>query len=114
MNNPNTERVVETFIPIMIIGDTTIQVWHRYLDFIRNEIAPIIRRLEELKLISWYSFLIHDKNSGVPTTKDDNRSYVHLRFEIALSAKEHELRAALPESCILTQMINSINILPRK
>lgn len=47
---------------------------------LRDEVLPIIRDLEDAGTLSWYSFFIHGYASGVPTTPDDRRSFIHLRF----------------------------------
>jgi len=47
---------------------------------LRRDVLPLIRALEQGAII-WYAFLIHDRNSGVPTTADDDRAFIHLRLK---------------------------------
>jgi hypothetical protein len=47
---------------------------------LRDEVLPTVRRLAPY--IEWFSFLVHDRASGVPTTEDDKRCYIHLRLKL--------------------------------
>lgn len=47
---------------------------------LRDQVLPLVRKLESAKTLDWYSFLIHGYASGVPTTPDDRRNFVHFRF----------------------------------
>lgn len=61
----------------------------------RENILPLVRRLEAADVIEWYSFLIHDGTCGVPTTPDDKALYIHLRLSLSPVAKDTDLAAAL-------------------
>ena len=50
------------------------------LQCLRDEVLPLVRRLEREGALAWYSFLVHGYASGVPTVPDDRRNFVHLRF----------------------------------
>ncbi len=47
---------------------------------LRDEVLSLVKRLAPY--IEWYSFLVHDYASGVPTTLDDKRCFIHLRFKM--------------------------------
>lgn len=47
------------------------------LRLLRDEVVPLVRGLDGLES---YHFLIHDRDSGVPTTADDHNGYIHLRL----------------------------------
>jgi hypothetical protein len=47
---------------------------------LRDEVLPTVRKLG--RYIEWFSFLVHDRASGVPTTEDDKRCYIHLRLKL--------------------------------
>jgi hypothetical protein len=54
---------------------------------LRLEVLPLVRRLEAVTSgLRWYSFLIHDGASGVPTAPDDKSIYVHLRLAFLTAA----------------------------
>lgn len=54
-------------------------------------------------LIGWYCFLIHDRNSGVPTTENDDNPYFHIRFD---TKEEINPKDSLPNYCVLTRKID--------
>ncbi len=82
-DSPNVESIIETFIPIQVSKDaTSLQVWQNYLDMLRSVVAPLVRDLTQKGVIHWYCFLVHDRESGVPTSKEDDRLYVHLRMAL--------------------------------
>jgi hypothetical protein len=97
---PNVESMIETFIPIQVSEDATLlQVWQNYLDMLRSVVAPLVRDLTQKGAINWYCFLVHDRKSGVPTSKDDNRLYVHLRMALTKASNEAEFINQLPSFC---------------
>jgi len=59
----------------------------------------------EKKIIDWYSFLIHNRESGVPTTEDDNNLYFHIRVALGKDVKPKDFRELLPNYCVMTQPI---------
>ncbi len=104
MNVPNLERVIETFIPITIPNEaTSLQIWQHYLNILRSKVEPLVKDLMQRRLIDWYSFLVHSRQSGVPISEDDKGIYVHLRVELSALASEQELRKHLPPFCRMTQ-----------
>lgn len=106
MNAPNTEMVVETFIPVPITSQvTTLQLWQQYVSILRTKVSPLVKNLKGSKLISWYSFLLHNRASGVPSTPDDVGLYIHLRVELAPFIQENQVRKALPDYCQMTRIM---------
>ena len=103
MEKPNLDRMWETFIKIPI-EDDRIRFTLLY-DIIRSKISPMISCLKDSKAINWYCFLIHDKNSDVPTTEDDNHPYFHIRFALTKDVDPKEFCALLPDYCFMTRKI---------
>ena len=96
-DSPNVESIIETFIPIQVSKDaTSLQVWQDYLDMLRSAVAPLVRDLTQRGAINWYCFLVHNWKSGVPTSRDDDRLYVHLRMALTKASNEAEFINQLP------------------
>lgn len=59
------------------------------LRHLRKDVLPIVRKLETNKSLLSYSFLVHDRTSGVPCPAEDHSAYIHLRLVLKnkLSAK---------------------------
>ncbi len=107
---PNLENTFETFIAINFSDQTTaIDNWHNYINNMRQILIPLIDDLNDKNLIKWHSFLVHNKQSGVPTTSDDNRIYFHLRLELSPDKSEEELLSNLPASCTMTRKMQSLS-----
>jgi hypothetical protein len=98
MEKPDLDKMWETFIKLT--WDDILNGKH--IDVIRKKVQPVIFGLKNEGLIRWYSFLIHDRRSGVPTTEDDNNPYFHLRFE----SEEDNPKDFLPNYCVLTRKID--------
>ncbi len=97
---PNLERMIETFIPIEISNEVDAsQAWQDYLQLLRSVVAPLVRELTRKGAIDWYCFLVHDRKSGVPTSADDDRPYVHLRMSLTKASDEAEFIKGLPPFC---------------
>ena len=58
---------------------------------LRSVAAPLVRGLTQKEVIYWYCFLVHDSKSGVPTSKEDDRPYVHLRMALRKPSNETEV-----------------------
>jgi hypothetical protein len=97
MNGPARDRAFETFIK-MNPEDDCIQV-------LKQKVKPLIEELVQTQKIRWYCFLIHDRNSGVPTTPDDDAPYWHLRLDHSLHIHLDELTRSLPSHCVMTRKI---------
>ena len=50
---------------------------------LRDEVLPLVKLLGSY--VEWYSFLVHNHASGVPTAADDTRAYIHLRIKLRKS-----------------------------
>lgn len=104
MKSPNLGRVIETFIRIESReGVTAVEFWQDYLDLLRSKVAPLIGRLLDAGIINWYSFLVHNRDSGVPTGEQDSYNYVHLRVQVTDTSNESGLIKQLPSWCLMTQ-----------
>ena len=107
---PNVENIIETFIPIQVSKDaTSLQVWQNYLDMLRSVVAPLVRDLTQRGAINWYCFLVHNWKSGVPTSKDDDRLYVHLRMALTKASNEAEFINQLPSFCRFSRKMSMPN-----
>ena len=98
MEKPNLDKMWETFIRI---GEMPFIDLTQVIRMIRNQIHPMLSRLVEDGTVNWYSFLIHSRGSGVPTTEDDNILYFHIR----VSAR-NQTKPSFPDYCVLTRRIN--------
>ncbi len=76
-----------------------------YYANLRTRITPLVRELMASGLINWFSFQVHGYESGVPTTKEDRASYVHLRMALAEGADAATLPGRLPTYCQMTQRV---------
>ena len=106
-DSPNVENIIETFIPIQVSKDaTSLQVWQNYLNMLRSVVAPLVRDLTQKEVINWYCFLVHDSKSGVPTSKEDDRPYVHLRMALRTPSNETEVIKQLPSFCYFSRKMS--------
>jgi len=104
MSLPNLDRIVETFIQVPLNNqNTTIKYWHIYVEILYEKLIPLLDNLRDKKLIKSFSFLIHNKDNGVPTNKDDNHPYIHIRLELGEDITEDDLKLNLPDYCLFTQ-----------
>jgi hypothetical protein len=98
MDKPDLDRLWETFIRFSWDDLSS----GRHISLIREKVASTISILKAKGDMSWYCFFIHDKNSGVPASVDDDYLYFHIRFEL----KKHVSPAdILPIYCILTRKV---------
>lgn len=103
MQKPNLDRMWETFIKIP--SENGQVRFNDLFDIIRFNISTMIQRLKDEGIIDWYCFLIHDRNSGVPTSQDDNNPYFHVRIALREN-KEIDSPASLPKYCVMTRKID--------
>jgi len=104
MKEPDLDNLIETFIQIPYGPDATqIAVWQDYVDLLRTRISPLIRDLQDASLITWFAFLVHNRQSGVPTEENDQGIYVHLRLEAGPGVNIDDLVGKLPEWCTMTR-----------
>ena len=103
MQKPDLDQMRETFIRIPT-ENKRIRFSILYNN-IRSKIYPMITRLIDNGMIRWYCFLIHDRNSGVPTSEDDNNPYFHIRFALERRVDAQEFLGSLPDYCVMTRRI---------
>ena len=88
MEAPRMDRVYMTYleVPPRIRGED-------YVQFLRENVPPLVGRLRAEGLIGWYSFLLHnEKHVNAPKPG----LYIDLKVELALGRSECELRTAMP------------------
>lgn len=101
---PDLSRIVETFIPITIDqGNISIAVWQDYVDLLRTVVSPLVRNHRAQGQVRWCSFLVHNRQSGVPTGPHDDRFFVQLRMELSPDVDETSFIKNLPTSCLMTR-----------
>ncbi len=49
------------------------------LRLVRRDVLPLVRSLRRRRLLREFSFLVHDRTSGVPTSAEDATAYIHMR-----------------------------------
>ena len=107
---PNVDRIIETFIPIEASRDTaSLEVWQNYLNVLRSVVAPLVKDLTQKGTINWYCFLVHGRESGVPTSEGDNGLYVHLRMALTAPSHEAEFISHLPSFCRYSRKMSMPN-----
>jgi hypothetical protein len=98
MQKPDLNKLWETFIRFSWDDLSS----GRHIGLMREKVAYAIDILKSKGGMSWYCFFIHDKNSGVPTSADDEYLYFHIMFEL----KKHVSPAdILPIYCVLTRKV---------
>jgi len=103
MQKPNLNQMWETFIKIPA-EDNRIRLSLVYNN-IRSKIYPMISHLKDNEIINWYCFLIHDRNSGVPTSENDKNPYFHIRFTLKKDVEPDKFLSCLPDYCVMTRKI---------
>ncbi len=101
MKKPDLDRMWETFVKVSLEDVQS----HKHFQTLRLDLVPIISQLMERGLIDWFCFLLHDRNSGVPTAADDPSLYLHLRFSVRENVDPRAIIASLPEHFIMTRQI---------
>jgi muconolactone delta-isomerase len=107
MQRPTLNRRYETFIKINPQPDPQHQI---IFQTIKTKVYPTIEQLKKDGKVDWYSFLIHGKSSGVPTTNDDNNAYFHIRFSISKEADEEQVLKSIPDFCVMTGKVNPSSV----
>jgi hypothetical protein len=98
MEKPDLNRLWETFIRFSWDDLSS----GRHIGLIRDKVADVIDVLKAKGQVSWYCFWIHEKNTGVPTSADDEYLYFHIRFELK---KRIDPMDILPIYCVLTRKV---------
>ena len=91
MQKPKLDRMWETFVRIPPNSNP--------INLIRFQIIPLISQLKDKGHVQWYHFLVHNRESGVPTSDDDKNAYFHIRFEF----EGADPIRILPDYCVMTQ-----------
>lgn len=97
---PDLSLVLETFVRICPSDEP--HRW-RHLELLRSDIAPLVAKLRTMRLVGWFSFLIHDHNNGVPAGPDDRDIFWHLRLEMLPGVTVAAVEKELPSTCEMTQ-----------
>jgi hypothetical protein len=105
MQRPILSRMYETFIKIGTIPMT----YQHIFSLIITKVYLTIEQLKKDGKVDWYSFLIHSRESGVPTTIDDNNIYFHIRFSLSKEATDEVLKS-LPDFCVLTRKVKPASV----
>jgi hypothetical protein len=74
-----------------------------HIEKMRSIVFPLVSRLKDTGRINWYCLLIHDKDTGVPTTPDDKNPYLHLRIAFTKDLSDDEVKGVLSKECVLTR-----------
>lgn len=74
------ETVWNAFMPIELRARAPVAL--AVLHLVRRHVLPLISKCPVY--IKSYSFLVHDRSSGVPCLKSDKRAYLHLRFVLGV------------------------------
>jgi hypothetical protein len=99
VEKPDLNRLWETFIRFSWDDLSS----GRYISLIREKVAYTISILKARGNVGWYCFFIHDKNSGVPTSTDDEYLYFHIRFSLKKHINPVDV---LPIYCVLTRKVD--------
>jgi hypothetical protein len=99
MQRPTLNRMYETFIKIGTLPMT----YQHIFSLIKTKVYLTVKRLKKDGKVDWYSFLIHSRESGVPTTVDDNNLYFHIRFSLSKDVNEKDVSATIPDFCVMTR-----------
>jgi muconolactone delta-isomerase len=107
MQRPTLSRMYETFIKIDPHPDPLHQI---IFQTIKTKVYPTIEQLKKDGKVDWYSFLIHNRRSGVPTTSDDNNAYFHIRFSLSKEADKEQILKSIPDFCVMTRKVNPSSV----
>lgn len=92
MEEPNLDRMWEAFMRIGLPESVSLEIVYEQ---IRTKLRPLFAELQNEEVIEWYSFLIHNREHGVPTTEDDRNFYFHIRFGLREGVDEKRLEKSL-------------------
>ncbi len=110
MEKPDLNRMWETFIKIPVekneYNKNRLQFISKTIyNIIRFKMYPMISHFKDSGLINWYCFLIHSRNSGVPTSENDDNPYFHIRVELRKDINPDNFLNSLPNYCVMTRKI---------
>ena len=99
LEKPDLNKMWETFIRFSWDDLSS----GRHIGLIREKVAGAISALKANGNIGWYCFSIHDKNTGVPTSVDDEYLYFHIRFALEKHVNPVDV---LPIYCVMTRKVD--------
>lgn len=103
MQEPNLNRMWETFIRIGLPSAFSHERFYHMARFMVHHTAS---DLENKKIIDWFCFLIHNRDSGqIPTSHDDNNLYFHIRVSLREGVRSEEFLDSLPKYCVMTREV---------
>ena len=71
---------------------------------LRQRVLPLLRDLERKAVLRSYSFLVHDRTSGVPCPPEDPSPYIHLRLVLNPVA---DARKLLPKEWVFVRRVKA-------
>ena len=98
LKKPNLDLLWETFIRFS--WDELSSGAH--IGLIRDKVGPVISVLKSKGKVGWYCFWIHDRDTGVPTSADDEYLYFHIMFELTEHVSPVDI---LPAYCVMTRKV---------
>lgn len=78
-------------------------LWQVLFLTLRYTVTPLVADLIADGVINWYAFLVHGRESGVPTAATDDWAYVHLRVALTQDATPESLFSRLTPECLMTR-----------
>lgn len=78
-----------------------------HIAVLREIVIPTLTSLRSKRLIGWYGFHIHARESGVPANEDDRDAYWHIRFELAPHLQSSQA-LELPSAFVMTHPFHVI------
>lgn len=82
--------IVDTYVPV------TAADFSGYLDQLRRDVLPHIRKLQSDGQLRWYSFLIHDANMLKEHEPSDGRLFIHLYLQPTTGLDLQRFKGRLP------------------
>ena len=98
LEKPDLDMLWETFI--RFAWDELSSGAH--IGLIRDKVGHTISVLKARGKVGWYCFWIHNRDSGVPTSPDDEYLYFHIRFELTKHISPVDV---LPVYCVMTRKV---------
>lgn len=101
MQRPNLNKMYETFIRI---GLPNTVLPEQVFEMVRTKVSLTVRQLEKDGIVNWYSFIIHNRESGsIPTSLEDRNLYFHIRVSLSGNNDLESLKKSLKDYCEMTR-----------
>lgn len=91
MELPDLHRIVDTYFPVTSVDSPA------YLNQLKRDLLPHIRKLQSDGHLRWFSFLLHGARHLDGREPEDGRSFIHIRLEPASSLTLEEFIELLPD-----------------